>query len=86
LCSQGRGQVHWFSAEQRLDLVERQADEFQRDDLLERLKVLLAVDAIAGLGPRRCEKPQAVVVMKRDEASERLRLPTSRIREFDTCD
>jgi hypothetical protein len=40
LRSQGCGKIGTASAEQQFDLVEGQTDEFQRDDLLERLHVL----------------------------------------------
>jgi hypothetical protein len=60
LCSQGGGHDLWSSAEQGFDRIERQADEFQGDDLLENLQVLLAVDAIAGLASARFESGNPV--------------------------
>ncbi len=42
---------------------QRQADEFQGDDLFQRPKILDAVDSIPGLRSARLEQPKAVVVM-----------------------
>ncbi len=57
--------THEFPKKHELDLVEWQADEFQRNDLLEGLQILCTVNAVAALRPSRREKPQAMVMMKR---------------------
>ena len=47
------------------DLLQRDPEKLERDDLLERLQIALAIDAVPGLRPPRLQKSQAIVVMQR---------------------
>ena len=48
----------------RRDLPERYADGLQRQDLNERLQILIGVGAVAGAAANRLEEPEVVVVLE----------------------
>lgn len=62
--AQGLRHGESFAMQQALDLLERDADEFQGDDLFQAIEVAECVDAIAGIGSLGAQETKAVVVME----------------------
>ncbi len=58
-------QRNGFPIEQRPDLLQRNANEAQRDNLLQAFQIPLDVGAITRLGPRRLQQTQPVIMMQR---------------------
>src|SRR5262249_19336368 len=59
------GQRVDVTVEHDFDLLERESDRLQRDNLFEAFEIARAVDPVAGVRTSRRQQPQAVVVMKR---------------------